>query len=186
MRQVAGRPEQRQDPGRRLGCEIAFQQFLAQLIARQRVQGEGFTAVQHAFGLVEHDPQALLQEVAHGMSEEGQQLAHLDCPPRLVWLRQVAGYQRGARSTTPLPFGSIAEVCGIAEELGVPREITAAEGLQRVAGHHLGQGISCRLRGRIIPVPDGILQLADQDRGGYDAVVMDLPSHIAEIETAAR
>ena len=79
----------------------------------------------------------------------------------------------------------LAEVCSIAEELRVPGEIAPTEGLQRVAGDDLRQAIRQLGGGWIKPPPEGILQLADQDRGPYDAVGGDLPSPIPGIERAA-
>ena len=96
-----------------------------------------------------------MDKKAGWMTEEGEELMHLNCAPLRARCPQAgrdqwAGLLRGTtRDTT-----GFTQVSGIAEQFGVPREIPAAKGLQWMMRHHLGHDGSSWLAHGVKPSRD--------------------------------
>src|SRR6266478_6023997 len=113
------------------------QDLLTQVISGERIERKRFTGFKGSFVLFQEDTKPLLDKRARRMAEEGEETLHLDGAPLLARCSQPDGDQwvwlsLGMASDTT----GLTQVGGVAEELGVPREIPAAKGLQRMVCDH--------------------------------------------------
>jgi hypothetical protein len=138
MGQKPGCTDKLMDLVRWFTSQVLSQDLLTQVISGERVERKWLTGLEDSFGLFQEDAKTLLDKIAGGMAEECDETPHLHRAPLLTRRRQSDCDQWGwLHLGTASDTAGLTQVCGVAEELGVPGEIPAAKGLQRMVRDYL-------------------------------------------------